>query len=326
MQKKDGAAPANIVSSELAAMFAVAVLVDIRKSYYDPESGDPMLSEAEFKQRCKDFAAALGLEEWQWPMITLPCFLSLDNDARHTWLRQVLSVPRHSHLEDLDRRLLSEELGIDLVCMPAHVHVPPDSTTYHIGTFADDADVPQAMRDIIQQLHDQAEYNRMQTELYHQLEQKRREYREVHGVDALAYAKWRFALQHPVLGICMTPWQLMPLAKVTPDIHAPPEHAVGTVKRSCTADFKDPKLDRLLLQSGRFIQERMLAAVSSKLNGPAGIRHICGSVRKQPYTCEILSASKDTVVEVPFRCADGELKVKKVNGTAGGWISDRKMT
>lgn len=307
-------------------MFAMKVLVDIRKEYYDPDSDDPRLSEESFKQRCKAFAQEVGLPPSAWAQITLPCFISLDNDKRHTWMRQVLSVPRHRHLEDFDRRLLSEELNISLDDMPAELSGPPAAREYEVPRYDPASTVSQSTRDVIDGLHRRREWEHRQIILHEHLATKRRMYYVLHNVDALDYARWKYALLHPELGICMTPLHLMPLAANTPDIHAPPEHAVGTVKRTVTAAFSAATFDKKLLSYGRTYQQKILEAVSSKLNGEAGLHHISGSVRKQPYTCKILAADKDQVVEVPVRGPDGQVTVKEVYGTAGAWISERNMS
>lgn len=131
--------------------------------------------------------------------------------------------------------------------------------------------------------------------------------------------------------MCLVPQQIMPLAPVTPDIHCPIEHIVGTVKayvRNRLLDFDGPDE---ALQLGTTYEAWVHEALAVKCNGAAGRHHVTRSVMKQKCICEILRTPEGRTVTVEFEFGSRQARRNRqtqhvVQGTGGAWIASSRWT
>ena len=94
VQTKEGNPAQGPVSSELAAMFTHAILPTLRSHYYDPSK--PGMGWEAYENKCRAFAEKMKLPKKDAHRVTLPCYISLDWDTRHTWVRQYVAMPGRS--------------------------------------------------------------------------------------------------------------------------------------------------------------------------------------------------------------------------------------
>ena len=325
MQKVDGLRPRNVVASELAAMFTFAVLPTLRQHYFNPEAG---LDWEQYRDQCKALAEELGLEEEEWHKITLPCLISIDNDAKHAWLRELIAVPGRN-LEDL--AALDESTFSDLGLGQVHHEASPAEPASDLfGSL--DAVGRQEHVAKVQRLHEEEDVKRRQADVVRRRRDFTDQIRAREKYDPLLRARFEKSREDQAY-ITAVPVQVMPLVKVTPDIHSPIEHMVGTVKRH----VKRQMLAMLLkkhgeLKKGRTYQRFIENAVRERGNGEAGHHHISSSIYKQEIICRVLAAPVGEPVVatyVPYKERQAETPVARqvtLLGTAGRWILKTKWT
>lgn len=319
MQTVEGKAARAPVASELAAMFCHSVLPTLQKHYIEDHT-DAKQKEA-YEAKCKALAAKLKLPEADWPLITMPFFISMDWDTRHTWVRQVLATPRQTErqLEIFYREALDTAIGSSQNAAAAPVGDAGVRDADNRGGIS-------AHMTRNRQLQDTRNAHRAT-------------YRQQHGHDCELYAAWERALMLPSTWGTLIPQQFMPLYKISPDMHCPPEHMVGTIKLDVREALLAMDLTQASLWRGQTYQELLVKAVEVRGNGVAGRYHISRSVEKQPLICQILAAEEDEELELQWvfgkkkmdnRKNKGKASRRKtvhtVKGTAGRWIKDSKWT
>ena len=321
MQKKKGGVPEAMVSSELAAMFDLRVWPKLLECYKLPAD---QFTEAQIRenydQQCKQFAKQIGRP---WAEVHYPFFVSMDNCKKHPWLRKLMLEPRVS----------GGALQRVMQILAERMRKQRDSITYtqanlialDIATrkgFVEHADVVVAGQ-IAEARAARGEYEPLFSQWLADWQRK-------HGCTYEQSMMRDLAWQAPEFRtIC--PEQFMPLVECTPDIHAPVEHMVRTLKENTK--------ERMLtvhtsLWIGLTYQQILNELVQTKGNGAYGQHHIAGSVRKQPLTCQILAAEVDQIVVLHHVFGGERAPGKKdsrtrewhVHGTAGGYIGIRKWT
>ena len=300
VQTAEGKKARAPVSSELAAMFAYAVLPTIRKHYRT--GGDEA-----YQQLCRNFAREAQIPQQYWGAITVPCFFSLDWDTRHTWLRSVIQQPRGADVAGFDQRAVSQRLGAP----------GPHRHASNLQLF-DEASSSSRVRELMR--HGSAQHNRSR-DLHRAINQD--------GCHPVLLRRWHESLSN-INYITVHERQLMPLSKISPDIHSPPEHMVGTLKGDVRLKILGFDLSNELLWQGAQYQRWINDAVVARGNGPEGRKHILGSVRKQVIICRVLAADRgqDVHVDVVTGPADKPVVSETVTlkGTAGAWIRDTRWT
>lgn len=312
----EGTKPKSTVSSELAAMFSHVVLPTLQRHYYDEHNPNWRM---DYQKRCYNFAKDMGLPENQRHKITLPCYISMDWDTKHTWVRQFIAMPGRS----ASARAEVEDNAFDLHLGTSSATPRPLSSTDAATNLFESLDPPSraAHLDKAARLHQQQDVNDRRR--HHQ-----RQFEETCGhnmVDIALCCKATFDSDF----VTIIPQQIMPLSKVSPDIHSPVEHMVGTIKRYVKDCLLDSDLNDTALWKGRTYQDFVNAAVMSRGNGPDGIRHVSKSVEKQKIICEILAADAGHKFNVQYTFGDPGPRKKtehQVEGTAGGWIRVTKWT
>lgn len=317
MQNVQGKPAGAVVSSELAAMFAFAVIPTIRKHYYDP--GKPGKGLAQYKRRCKDFAARIGLPHAEWPRVTLPCFLSFDWDTRHTYVRETLASERvpAAVLADVANNAMIKHLGPEFA-----PPLPPGLGA--VGPVAAEGVTVLTQPVCPQKRPHNSVYAKEVTEHEARCTARLARYKIDKHVDLILKAKWDAALVDTRY-ITVDKRQYMPLSKVSPDIHSPVEHLVGTVKR-CVREALLRDLSDAQLWKGKTYQDFINNAVSTRGNGEEGRHHVFGSVKKQILICKILAAEKSEQLTLPYQFKNSKMKTHLMNGTAGAWIRSTKWT
>jgi hypothetical protein len=186
-------------------MFCHSVVPKLR-SYYlkDPTNARQVKA---YKQKCRKFAAKLQLPQWQWPLVTLPFFISMDWDPRHSWVRQVLACPRAQ--DDEIGAVLRDAREANFTLAPALDPAQMESDNVR------DAD----NRGGLQPMLSRARKN-LQT-----LDQQREQYRKRHKHDCELMALFNKAIAEPSMWATLIFQQFMPLSKVSPDMHCTPELA-----------------------------------------------------------------------------------------------------
>ena len=319
VQTVEGKAARAPVASELAAMFCHSVLPTLQKHYLE-DAGNQEQVKA-YERKCKKLAAQLKLEKCDWPLITMPFFISMDWDSRHTWVRQVLATPRQTEvqLETLYREALLAACG--------EPDAAPVATAGQAGVR--DADNRGGISAAVTR-------NR---HLQDARDKQRATYRAHHGRDCELYAAWDWALKRPSVWGTLIPRQFMPLYKISPDMHCPVEHMVGTIKLNVREALLATDLTLSALWQGVTYQKMLVNAVESRGNGDNGRYHISRSIEKQKLICQILAAAEDEELELQYvfgkkkmlnrvnkEKASKRKVVHLVKGTAGRWIKDSKWT
>ena len=313
MQNAKGEYPGAVVASELAAMLDFAILPTIASHY-------EQLDEAELIRRCKSMAARLGLPEYEWPRIHVPCFISIDGASIHPHMRQLMAAPRASLplQQQLRQQALLDKLQLQLDDLPKRIEpdiVPP----------------PPVAAANLQELRQpgaraaRAAEEAQQRERRAALLQKLQDYRSEHKEDPWLRELWNRARYDPRYR-CIPPELWMPLSKVSPDLHSPVEHMIGTIKRAILAAMLAQDLHSETLRKGKAYQEMIDKVVAERGNGEQGRHHIQGSVRKLPFICQILAAAEGVELQFQYAFGGAEEKTHIVRGTAGKWIPDSKWT
>lgn len=319
MQTVEGKAARAPVASELAAIFCHSVLPTLQKHYIqDPTNAK---QKEAYAAKCKALAAKLKLPEADWPRITMPFFVSLDWDTRHTWVRQVLATPRQTErqLETFYREALETATG-----GPQSAAAAPA-----VDSGVRDADNRGGM----------SAHMTRNKQLQDTRNAQRADFKQQYGYDCELYAAWERALMLPSTWGTLIPQQFMPLYKICPDIHSPVEHMVGTIKLHVREALLAMDLTQAALWRGLTYQELLVQAVQVRGNGEAGRYHISRSVEKQPLICQILAAEEDETLELQYTFGKKKMDKRKnkaksskrktvheVKGTAGRWIKDSKWT
>lgn len=325
VQKKMGGVPQAMVSSELAAMFDLRVWPKLLECYLLPadEFSEAQIR-ANYDQQCKDFAAKIGRP---WTEVHYPFFISMDNCKKHPWLRKLMLEPRLSEgtrslvdagvaacvqqQQQQQRNNVIQRRAFIIALEIAARRGWIASTDYVLGQSLAEARAARGdYDDEISQWH--AEFKRKHGCTYEQ-------------------SCWRLLAWKHAFIRTISPEQFMPLVECTPDIHAPVEHMVGTLKRNVRKLMWSVPAD---LWVGKTYQMYLNNLVQTRGNGAAGRKHIAGSVRKQPLTCEILAAETDEIVELHYVFGgvrlpgkkDKRTRVWRVKGTAGGYIRQSKWT
>ncbi|MGV0990573.1 hypothetical protein [Limnohabitans sp.] len=325
MQTVEGKVPQGLPASELAAMFCHSVVPKLRSFYLkDPNNKTQVKA---YKTKCKEFAKKLQLPEWQWPLVTLPFFISMDWDSRHTWVRQVLACPRAT--DDAVGDVTRKARNRDFAQLPHPVLDPADMQRDGLRDAAN--------RGGLGPMLSRARANAMT------LDQQRDDFRTKHKYDSELMALWEMAIDDPAVWATLIFHNFMPLSKVSPDMHCPPEHGVGTCKIGVRTKLSECDFEDRQLWKGATYQEMLVEVVKTKMNGEVGLHQIRRSVQKQPLICKILAAEQgeDVVLHYKFGLKRFQQRGKKetsrpnrqespdvhvVKGTAGRWIKDSKWT
>ena len=314
VQNNDGLLAGSVVSSEMAAMFEFAILPTIREDYLGPD----------YEKDCKDFAALIGLEEHMWPLVHVPDFFSADSAKIHARMRKMIAAPRHplAQLENMRRECLSTVLGIPRAELPQCIEprmqpAPPPPPHTSLQQWAAGSRGAAAAEAAAAEAREEQRAARLKAALAAYIERE--------GVEPWQHELWQLS-KWRIGHVCLLLEQWMPLSAVSPDIHSPVEHMVGTLKRDVhervlNEDPNDPSLKK-----GKTYQHFIRRAVASRGNSPAGDVHIAGSVRKLPYICEILAADKGKKLTFVYSFGGALAKEYVVRGTAGGYIFDSKWT
>ena len=335
-----GADPQQLTSAEFAAMVDFDMLPELRACYGEGE---------DFDNACKAFATRIGQPD-RWRSISLPAYVSWDSATIHPWARQLLCAPRVSsdEINSYVNDRIRAELGVEV---PAAYRAVP----WGLSPLETAPAPPQPRAQGVVQsgmlatLQGRARPAALQPTEREREEQRRADAAATRGTDALNRALLKYSADNggaDFVDVCMRdmartnpamrciwPQQWMPLCKVTPDIHSPVEHMVGTIKHYLKRKMRENLCakDDLLFQASTY-QDWVLAAVEEKGNGEAGRHHITRSVDKQKCICMILAAPKTEIVtlEYTFMGKDTEVGNKRqthrVRGAAGHWITISKWT
>lgn len=317
MQSVQGKPAGAPVSSELAAMFAFAVIPTIRKHYYDPAKG---MGELQYKNKCKAFAQRIGLPPDEWPRVTLPCFISFDWDTRHTYVREYLASERVPDpvLAQVDNDAIVEHLGREYA-PPLPPRTGPASAI-NLTLLAQPVCPKKRPHERPNMLY--------ATEVRDHADRRANglaRHKEVTGEDLILMARWKAALKDTRY-ITVDKRQYMPLSKVSPDIHSPVEHLVGTVKKCVRNAMLGCDLSDAQLWKGKTYQRFINNAVSTSGNGADGQHHIGGSVKKQILICQILAAEKTEWLTLDHQFEGYKKTIHTMYGTAGAWIRVKRWT
>ena len=292
-------------------MFTHAILPTLRSHYYDPTK--PGMGWEAYEQKCKAFAEKIKLPNKDAHRVTLPCFISIDWDTRHTWVRQYIAMPGRS----ADALAAFDDQTFIIHGLPNNTATPasaPPPAAFNLF------DALEPAERLLQLSH----VSRLQQA--ENIVSERTRYRDEFfartACDMILAARWKPSLSNNNF-ITVLAQQFMPLSKISPDIHSPAEHMVGTIKNTVKAlllacDFGDVELWK-----GRTYQRFINEAVATRGNGNAGQHHIGKSVQKQEIICKILATDEGKAFPVHYvfgKPGEKKRKVHTVHGTAGGWI------
>ena len=314
-----------MVSSELAAMFDLRVWPELLKADMLPASD---FSAAEIKAnyvaRCKDFAKEIGRP---WTEVHYPFFISMDNCKKHPWLRRLMLRPRVSHsvlahVRDFARRQV--QLLRDEVALERMVSIERDSMTRsHTPIGPVDEWASMTARTVAGQ-------QQQRGELEQQVNVKLAEFEAKHGC-TLEQSVWRELAWLKPWFRTISPEQFMPLVECTPDIHCPVEHMVRTLKHFVRMSMWGEQSDGWW--RAVTYQQYLEQAVREKGNGAAGVRHIAGSVRKQPFVCGILAEIEYNYLKIEYTFGGPATNANRprcstwyVRARAGDYISETRWT
>lgn len=327
-----GTSPQAVTGSEMAAMFDLHILPELRKCY--PADQD------EFDQMRQAFAAELKIPD-QWQYIRIPSYFSLDSAPYHPWVRQTLSVPRLSDEEQMVevRKAVTAGLGGHMKCpdqwLPEELRptlppaAPPPPGRERVlrtqallageaweGLIPDEA--PAGDEEMTPKERECAQLDQM-------LADSKAKGNDIVGDCLRSFARTNVDMQ------VLFPHQFMPLTQVTPDIHSPVEHAVQRVKAHLKEEIWQNLTDDKLFKLVTY-QDWVREAVELKLNHAGGSAQIKGSIAKQKCICQVLAADKgvNVVIEHVFGGSKGPVGKKQtkhtIAGTGGGWIRDGRLT
>ena len=327
MQTAEGKWPQKTTSAECAALFDLVILPTLR-SFYLQTKEDGSTDYAAYADLCRKFASEeLKLPEHLWSMVHLPAYISWDNASIHHWWHRLCFKPRQP--EEKLRAALAQRFE-EQFGLPAYM-----ANAFRVFTSAHEApqrrrdDAVQGVRDFLRAPAPQTPEQRDAVNagiMFNTID----EYNRAHNCRWVQDQLHELSLKLPGM-MCLVPQQIMPLAPVTPDIHCPIEHLVGTIKM-CVRDrllqFDVPDAD---LQLGKTYEGWLREAVMERGNGERGKHHVERSVKKQKCICEILRtpAGQQVTVEFEFgstRQDAGRKKTHVANGTDGAWIRDSKWT
>lgn len=331
-----------MTSAEWAAMVDHHILPELRKCY--PNDGP------EFDALCQKFAKRIGVPD-KWRDIALPSFISWDNASVHAHARKLLCAPRvpWADINAYVNTRIKEEFNIDTPAgyepatpkPPPRAPAPPPEGTVMRGMAAtlragrrarperQRERTPEAEREERRQAAQrqrafEAECIKIDAELL--------KWEQDHGASFVDVCKREMAKTQPAMR-CIFPQQWMPLIRVTPDIHSPVEHMVGTIKRYIKMKIRENLgAANSMLFKAKTYQDWVLEAVEKRGNGESGRRHIKRSVDKQKCICQLLAAktTEDVELHYVFMGDDNEVgnkrSVWKMKGFAGNWITNSRWT
>lgn len=346
VQTMEGKPPQGVTSSEMAALFDLHILPELRKRY--------PADQEQFDAQRQAFAAEIG-EPDRWRELRLPSYVSLDSAPYHPWVRQKLSVPRLT--KDQQAAHVREQLRQKTGNAVPDDWMPPDAWMQWRQTAPPQAEFTSTM------------VTRTQAML--QSGQPRQHWHADPGSEpdddaALATAapsaapapapapvpEWLQSdetaalVRAIVLELQRTnsdmqllfPKQFMPLMQVTPDIHSPIEHCVAKVKSYIKQCIRENLTSEMLFQAQTYV-DWVTDFVRDKLQRQPGHKYLLSaeqSIKKQKCICEILAADKTEVVTVWFefgrnkRLKAGKLALgdsaHHVRGSAGEWVRDNRFT
>jgi hypothetical protein len=351
VQNVGGTDAGALVSSEFAAMMDLIILPALRKLYGNTAE--------QLQAACQCFAEELGLEDAgiDWCKVTFPAYISFDNASVHEYGRKLLFRPRQSD-EKLYKVLCKQyqkdfgekcDLPTDYDVF-AHRRPPPppppgpgpDTTIAHnlLDAQRGGRQEPSAyVAPPKKEPPKQSEQDKRNVLLREILQDNLQTFYDSNGYSWENWALWQLSCsddeQIAMPGmICLLPQQLMPLPPVTPDIHSPVEHLVGSVKwhvhSQVIEHFADSNVDFF---SARTYQKWIEDAVEKYGNGERGQRHVRRSVEKQKCICQILRTPVGKTVRVEYVVDDDgadpngtKQTVHTVQGTGGGWITGNKWS
>lgn len=310
MQTVEGVEARSIVASEMVSMMRLKVLPDML-SCYSPD--DPIA----FHKLCRDFAVQIGLEPRDFVHVFYPFFISMDWDPRHGQFREYMCGMslRQADWDAMRSDWLTEDFP-DIWPPRAAKRQCVDAQTGAVHSR--EAPSEEERRTAVQQV-----------------QQALVEWSATHdGIDYYSWRRWHAARTDPRLRTLL-PEQLHPLAKTTPDLNSPVEHAVGTLKHEIREMLLQHDMHDRALWKGPLYFQFIEQAMQKRLLGENGRHHIGGSVRKLPCIAKILAADKgeSLVIEHVFGTKPGE-PVRapgpkdryQVKGTGGEWIRDTRWT
>jgi hypothetical protein len=331
MQTTEGNDPKAVTSAEFAAMFDMHIMPDLR-SFYE--------GKGDFDQQCQDFAKLIGRES-DWRNISFPAFISLDNATIHVWARKLMCVPR-VHADEINARVsarIESEFSLpagtcaqyEAVPRPAPPPPPPEPSpngpAQNLQSILNSEPMERAPTpEPPVQPAPAPGPSEAQQKATRIAEEKLNMYKIKNGADLVQVVKREMA--ETMEGMrCLVPEQFMPLCEVTPDVHSPIEHMVGTIKRYVKSKMREQLTNRDALLSARSYQVWLREAVAKKGNGPDGLYHINRSIEKQKCICQILATPRDKIVEVTYTFKWSKHKPKwRVRGSAGAWIYGNKWS
>lgn len=330
MQTVKGKWPQKTTSAEFAALFDLVILPKLR-SFHLRRNDDGSVDYEDYAERCRKFAAEeLKLPKRLWSKVHLPAYISLDNAPIHSWARKLTFRPRQK--DEALRAMLGPRFEEDFG-LPARL-----ADRFEVFKSAPAVPAPRRKRkrgavqgENVVNPRDATSPAAVTAQMNaHIMRTHIREHDAKNDCSWVQDQLHKLSLSKPGM-MCLLPQQWMPLAKVTPDIHCPIEHMVGTVKayvRDRLLDFDVPDED---LQYGKTYVGWLEEAVRIKCNGESGRHHLTRSIYKQKCICEILRTPEGRAVTVYFEFKTRHVRHNRqtqhvVAGTGGGWICDSKWT
>lgn len=327
MQTTEGNDQHGVTSAEFAAMFDQHILPDLR-SFYEGDG---------FDEACQVFAKKIGRES-EWRNVSLPAFLSLDNATIHVWARKLMCVPR-VHADTINEHVnarIKKEFDIAPGAYEAVPRPPPppprpepsaNGPAQNLAACLQGRPLVRAPTpEPVQAAAPAPGLTQEQQGVRNRVLFALAAYKERTGDDLVEVVKREMALTMPGMR-CLFPQQFMPLYEVTPDVHSPVEHMVGTLKRYVQRRMREQLTNRDALMAARSYQQWLREAVATLGNEAAGRHHITRSIEKQKCICQILATPVHKIVVVKYTFKWSKNKHEwRVRGSAGAWIYDNKWS
>lgn len=253
--------------------------------------------EDNLEQHCRQVAQQLGLPEDRWADVHYPFYVSIDWDPRHAHMRKLMTtarLPPDLPRQQMDAQLASDYLGVALPTRKRAVHSQRSQAAVDQQFAAYEAALEQ--------------------------------YTAENGVQFWSHVRYNSGLVRP-WHRTLSPRQLAPVVKLTPDINGPAEHFVRSVKFDTRQDLLTTDLSAEQLKLGKHYQAFVRASVAKRgvvVDGRCP--HVAGSVRKLWCTLKILAADAGTVVQLHHRFSANGVANHEVEGTGGAWIADTRWT
>lgn len=349
LQTVNGKEAQGLPSSEWAAMLDLVILPELRRFYEG----------AGYEAACKSFAKRLGLDDKHWHKVHLPAFISWDNAPVHRWAHKLVLQPRQADdkvsgliKQEYEDQLRKGEWGDTLQSTAAPsdfgiLDVFPERKLQPAAPGPDTSITPVVAQNILARLrqepvlggHQKARaYVRPPPRLTPQeaddlalrkLMTRRLDSWAIknEGASWMALQLKQLTFKLPGM-LCLLPQQIMPLPKVTPDIHCPVEHMVNTIKTKVYARVREHLFGEDMMK-GVTYQRWVNDVIEKHCNGEPGRKHVRRSVEKQFWICKIVAAAPGAMVQVQWIFGDGgenksgrKKTAHSVRGTGGHWIQD----